>query len=120
MKDPKTQIPNLDMIIFCTHLSEYTKILKKFDKYIGRNTIITDVGSSKEKILKNIKTNIGKKVNWISSLPIAGSEVSGPKFGDENLFLNKWCVLIKDKNTKKNTYKYYQSFGVKSEVKLFL
>ena len=43
LKDLKTQIPNLDMIIFCTHLSEYTKILKKFDKYIGRNTIITDV-----------------------------------------------------------------------------
>ena len=118
LKDLKTQIPNLDMIIFCTHLSEYTKILKKFDKYIGRNTIFTDVGSSKEKILKNIKINIGKKVNWISSHPIAGSEVSGPKFGDENLFLNKWCVLIKDKNTKKKHIQILSKFWSKIGSKI--
>ena len=94
LKDLKTQIPNLDMIIFCTHLSEYTKILK------------------------NIKNNIRKKVNWISSHPIAGSEVSGPKFGDENLFLNKWCVLIKDKNTKKKHIKIISKFWSKIGSKI--
>ena len=40
-----------------------------------------------------------KKVYWTSSHPITGSEVSGPEHGREDLFENKWCVLIKDKKT---------------------
>ena len=47
------------------------------------------------KILLNLKKNI----SWISSHPIAGSEVSGPEYGKQDLFEGKWCVLIKDKKT---------------------
>ena len=47
--DFKKIIPNLDLIIFCTPLSEYKKIILKINKYLLPKTIITDVGSSKEK-----------------------------------------------------------------------
>ena len=40
-----------------------------------------------------------KKISWIPSHPIAGSEVSGPEYGKQDLFKNKWCILIKEKNT---------------------
>ena len=103
----------LDMIIFCTHLSEYIKIFQKISKYINKNTIVTDVGSVKEKILKKIKLNVKKDISWISSHPIAGSEVSGPKFGHENLFLSKWCVLIKDKKTNKKHMQILSKFWTK-------
>ena len=32
------------------------------------------------------------------SHPISGSEVSGPKYGSKSLFINKWCIVFKDKN----------------------
>ena len=35
------------------------------------------------------------------SHPISGSEVSGPENGSKNLFLNKWCIIIRDKNKNK-------------------
>ena len=89
------------MIIICTHLSEYLKIFKKIEKYINKNTIVTDVGSAKEKVSGEIKTKIKRNISWISSHPIAGSEVSGPEFGNEKLFSGKWCVLIKDKIANK-------------------
>ena len=50
IKIPKIQIPSVDMIIFCTHLGEYIETFKKIEKYISKNTIVTDVVSSKEKI----------------------------------------------------------------------
>ena len=109
LKDPKKQIPNVDMIIICIHLGEYLKIFNKLEKYINKNTIVTDVGSAKEKIFRRIKKNI----SWIPSHPIAGSEVSGPKFGNENLFSNKWCVLIKDKNTNKKHMQILSKFWTK-------
>jgi cyclohexadieny/prephenate dehydrogenase len=97
----KKIIPNLDLIIFCTPLGEYEKIILKINKYLLPKTIITDVGSSKEKSIELIRKKLKKSISWTSSHPIAGSEVSGPEHGTKNLFLNKWCVLIKEKNTNR-------------------
>jgi prephenate dehydrogenase/cyclohexadieny/prephenate dehydrogenase len=90
---------SLDLIIFCTPLGEYEKIILKINKYLLPKTIITDVGSSKEKSLELIKKKLKKGIFWTSGHPIAGSEVSGPEHGVKNLFHNKWCILIKEKNT---------------------
>ena len=76
-------------------------------------TIITDVGSSKEKSLELIKKKLKKGIFWTSSHPIAGSEVSGPEHGEKNLFYNKWCILIKEKNTKKKHLKTLSKFWKK-------
>ena len=97
--DFKKIIPNVDLIIFCTPLSEYEKIILKINKYLLPKTIITDVGSSKEKSMELIKKKLKKGIFWTSSHPIAGSEVSGPEHGVKNLFHNKWCILIKERNT---------------------
>ena len=99
--DFKKVIPNLDLIIFCTPLGEYEKIILKINKYLSSKTIITDVGSSKEKSIELIRKKLKKGIFWTSSHPIAGSEISGPEHGAKDLFLNKWCILIKEKNTNK-------------------
>ena len=113
LKDYQNQIPNMDMIIICAHLGEYLKILNKIEKYINKNTIVTDVGSAKETIFRKIKPKIKKNISWISSHPIAGSEVSGPKFGNEKLFSGKWCVLIKDKETNQKNLNKIKLFWKK-------
>jgi len=109
----KKIIPNLDLIIFCTPLGEYEKIILKINKYLQPKTIITDVGSSKEKSIKLIKKKLKKGISWTSSHPIAGSEVSGPEHGVKNLFFNKWCILIKEKNTNKKHLKMLSKFWKK-------
>ena len=111
--DFKKIIPDLDLIIFCTPLDEYEKIILKINKYLLPKTIITDVGSSKEKSIKLIKKRLNKKISWTSSHPIAGSEVSGPEHGAKDLFLNKWCVLIKEKNTNKKHLEVLRKFWKK-------
>ena len=109
----KKIIPNLDLIIFCTPLGEYEKIILKINKYLSSKTIITDVGSSKEKSMEIIKQKLKKGIFWTSSHPIAGSEVSGPEHGVKNLFLNKWCILIKEKNTNTKHLKSLSIFWKK-------
>ena len=111
--DFKNIVPKLDLIIFCTPMSEYEKIILKINKHLLPKTIITDVGSSKEKSLMLIKKKLKQGVSWTSSHPISGSEVSGPEFGDSNLFLNKWCILIKEKSTNQKHLKTLKNFWVK-------
>ena len=101
VKTLKEGIINSDLIIFCTPMSEYKRLIIKINKFIKPNTLITDVGSSKIETTKIIKKSLKKDLSWIQSHPIAGSEVSGPEYGKENIFVDKWCVLIKDKNIKK-------------------
>ena len=106
-------IPKLDLIVFCTPMSEYEKIILRINKYLSYKTIITDVGSSKEKSLLLIRKKLKKGISWTSSHPIAGSEVSGPKNGSKDLFFKKWCILIKEKNTNKKHLAILKKFWTK-------
>ena len=111
--DLKKIIPDLDLIIFCTPLGEYEKIILKINKYLLPKTIITDVGSSKEKSMNLVKRKLKKGIFWTSSHPITGSEVSGPEHGVKNLFFNKWCILIKEKGTNTKHLKILGKFWKK-------
>ena len=90
-----------DLIILCTPMSEYKNLILKMNKFLSPKTIMTDIGSSKIESSKIIKKFLRKDIFWTQSHPIAGSEVSGPEHGKQDIFENKWCVLIKEKNTKK-------------------
>jgi len=113
INDLKQVVPNIELIIICTPLSEYREIILKLNKYLLPKVIITDVGSSKEKSLDVIKKTLKKGISWTSSHPIAGSEVSGPEYGKKDLFLNKWCILIKEKNTNKKHLSILNKFWKK-------
>ena len=94
------KIRDMDLVVISTPMSEYQKIILKLNKNLNNKTLITDVGSTRGNISKLIKEKLSKKLNWIMSHPISGSEASGPKYGSKNLFKNKWCILIKSKKNK--------------------
>ncbi len=104
---------NSDLIIFCTPMSEYKNLILKINNFISPKTLITDIGSSKIESSKIIKKFLKKNIHWIQSHPIAGSEVSGPQHGKENMFENKWCILTKEKNTKKANLNILKNFWKK-------
>ena len=113
IKSLKDAVINSDLIIFCTPTSEYKKIILRINKFISPNTIITDIGSSKIESSKIIKKFLKKGIHWTRSHPITGSEVSGPEHGKDNMFENKWCVLVKDKKTNLKHLKFLNSFWKK-------
>ncbi len=94
-------IQEMNFVIIATPMSEYKKIISKLNIFLNHNALITDVGSTRSNVAKLIKEKLSKKLNWVMSHPIAGSEVSGPQHGKKNLFENKWCIIIKDKNKDK-------------------
>ena len=108
---------NSDLIIICTPMSEYKNLILKMNKFLSSKTIITDIGSSKLESSKIIKKFLKKNIFWTSSHPITGSEVSGPEHGKQDLFENKWCILINDKKTNKGHVillrKFWKKIGSK-------
>ena len=69
---------------------------------IPRNAVVTDVGSVKVPIL-----NIWKKLHprFVASHPMTGTEKSGVKAGQHNLFKNKPWVVTPDKETDEEALK---------------
>ena len=121
VKSLKEGVSNSDLIIiFCTPMSEYKNIILKINKFIPSKTLITDIGSSKIETSKIINKFLKKGIHWIQSHPIAGSEVSGPEHGKENMFTDRWCIIIKEKNIKKNNIniltKFWKKIGAKVVV----
>ena len=113
VKSLKDGVINSDLIIFCTPMSEYKNLINKINRFILSKTIITDIGSSKIESSKIIKKFLKKGIHWIQSHPITGSEVSGPEHGKENMFKDKWCILIRDKKTNLKHLKSLNSFWKK-------
>ena len=110
------KIMNMDLVVISTPMSEYQKIINKLNANLSKKTLITDVGSTRGNITKLIKEKLSKKLNWIMSHPIAGSEASGPKYGSKNLFKNKWCILIKSNKNKileNKLSKFWKKLGSK-------
>ena len=107
------QVSKMDLIVLCTHMSEYKNITKKLQRYITSKNIIIDTGSTKRNVEKLIQKN--KKLNTVFYLthPIAGSEVSGPEFGNKNLFKDKWCIILKGKNKSIKKLKKIERFWKK-------
>jgi cyclohexadieny/prephenate dehydrogenase len=55
--------------------------------------ILSDVGSVKAHVIRQMAPHTPKGVHLIPGHPIAGTEHSGPAAGFPELFINRWCVL---------------------------
>ena len=118
LKDINHQVANMDLIVLSTHMNQYKNIIKKLQRYISSKNIITDTGSTKRNIEKLIDENKKLKKIFVLSHPIAGSEVSGPEYGNKNLFKDKWCIILKSKKNSKNKLKKVEKFWKKLGSKI--
>jgi 3-phosphoshikimate 1-carboxyvinyltransferase len=78
-------------------------ILAEIKDSLSANVILTDVGSVKGQIAKDIQSVFGSdQANFILGHPIAGSEKSGIAAADESLFENHKVILTPQENTSQH------------------
>ena len=61
VKKPREAVSQSELIIFCTPMNEYKKMILNINKNLTSKHIITDIGSSKLKSIEIIKKNLKKK-----------------------------------------------------------
>ena len=98
--DIKNGVQDADIVIAATPVSLIARNLKSAIPYLKDGALITDVGSTKNFILQELKdatTNINGKTDdcfeFIGAHPIAGSENKGVEHAVSDLFANSICVL---------------------------
>ncbi len=108
--DIKTAVKDSELTIISSPLSAYKEIVSKIKNDLNEDSILTDTGSVKGIVNKIIDESNLKKVSWIASHPIAGTEESGPASGFADLFQNRWNIICPSKNAKKSHVEILEKF----------
>ncbi|MBD3385209.1 prephenate dehydrogenase/arogenate dehydrogenase family protein [candidate division KSB1 bacterium] len=91
--DIENAVKDADLIFLCTPIAEIIKILQTIGKFVKPSALITDVGSTKRKIMEIANIHLPSDVNFIGGHPMAGSEFSSIDAADPFLFENTTWVL---------------------------
>ena len=86
-------VQGADLVILCTPVGTYAALAAETAPALARGAILTDVGSVKGAVLRDMAPHIPDGVHFIPGHPIAGTEHSGPESGFAELFDGRWCVL---------------------------
>jgi cyclohexadieny/prephenate dehydrogenase len=82
-----------DLVVLCVPVGACGKIAEEIGPALGGGAILTDVGSVKGAILRDVGRFVPRGVEFIPGHPIAGTEHSGPEAGFAELFDGRWCIL---------------------------
>ena len=68
--------------------------------HLKPEALVTDTGSTKLSVIKDVMSFIPTNNYFIPSHPLAGTEYSGPRSGFSALFENRYWLIVCDKETK--------------------
>jgi cyclohexadieny/prephenate dehydrogenase len=82
-----------DLVILCVPVGVCGQVAESISGALKKGSILTDVGSVKAAIIRDVGPFVGNGVHFVPGHPIAGTEYSGPDAGFASLFENRWCIL---------------------------
>jgi len=82
-----------DLVIVCIPVGASGPVAAEIASSLKPGAIVSDVGSVKGQVLKDMAPHIPNGVHLIPAHPVAGTENSGPDSGFPELFVNRWCIL---------------------------
>jgi cyclohexadieny/prephenate dehydrogenase len=86
-------VKGADLVILCAPVGAYAALAREMGPLLRPGAIVTDVGSVKGAVVRDIGPHVAEGVHFIPGHPIAGTEHSGPDSGFAELFDGRWCVL---------------------------
>jgi len=90
---PAEAVRDADLVVLCTPLGVYGTIAAAIEPHLAPGAILTDVGSVKTMVMRDVGPHVPPGVHFVPSHPVAGTEHSGPESGFAELFDGRWCIL---------------------------
>ena len=97
--DPAQAVEGADLVVIATPLSAYAEIGQRIGAVLKDGAILTDVGSVKEAVIRDLRPHLPAGVHFVPGHPVAGTEHSGPESGFAELFRDRWCILTPSPET---------------------
>jgi cyclohexadieny/prephenate dehydrogenase len=86
-------VRDADLVVLATPVGTFGDLAREMAPALKPGAIVSDVGSVKTAVLRDVSPHIPAGVYFIPAHPIAGTEQSGPEAGFAELFDGRWCIL---------------------------
>jgi cyclohexadieny/prephenate dehydrogenase len=92
-------VAGADLVIICVPVGACGTVAAEIGQHLAPDAIVSDVGSVKATVIKDVSPHIPDAVHFVPAHPVAGTEHSGPDAGFAELFVNRWCILTPPPDT---------------------
>jgi prephenate dehydrogenase len=111
-------VSNADLVILCTPLAQMRSLAQQFLPALKPGAIVTDVGSVKAGVVRELETIIAKTgAHFVGSHPMAGGEKMGVLAARSDLFVNAVNILTPTKKSNagavRKLEKFWKSLGAR-------
>lgn len=107
-------IRDADLVVLATPVNTILNLAATISKFIQKDCLVTDVGSTKCEIVSKLSKIFP---NYVGSHPLAGSEKRGITNASTDIFKNSLCILTPTKNTNPGALKkiknLWKQFGAR-------
>jgi prephenate dehydrogenase len=115
-QDLLSAVAGADLVILCTPLAQMRTLVKQLLPALKSGAIVTDVGSVKASVVKELESLIAKAgAHFVGSHPMAGAEKTGVRAARADLFVDAVCVVTptrkSDKAAARNVERFWKSVG---------
>jgi cyclohexadieny/prephenate dehydrogenase len=118
--DLATCVKDADLVVLATPVGSFGSLAEEAAPHLKQGAIVSDVGSVKSAVIRDVGPFIPDGVHFIPAHPIAGTEQSGPEAGFPELFDGRWCILTPPPGTSADAVarlkSYWQALGSNVEV----
>lgn len=96
-------VSNADLVVLCTPLTQMKPLVTRMIPALKRGAIVTDVGSVKGSVVKQIESLISRTgAYFVGSHPMAGGEKQGVSAARADLFESAVCVVTPTSQTNQS------------------
>jgi len=93
-QDVAAETADADLVLIATPVAQMADIFRRIAPHLGKQTLVTDGGSTKSDVVRDAYAQLGAKVaQFVPAHPIAGTEQSGPSAALADLYAGKKVVL---------------------------
>jgi cyclohexadieny/prephenate dehydrogenase len=113
---PEAAVQNADMVVFCVPILAIPALAKACRKHFAPNCIVTDVGSTKAKLISDLKPVFANiPATFVGSHPIAGSDETGIEAARTDLYEGALAIVTgngQKQAAMRKVVRFWQNIGM--------
>lgn len=103
-------VKTADLVVFCTPVDKIAKQVLQAATACKSGALLTDAGSTKAHIVRDIEGHLPAGIHFVGSHPLAGSEKRGPQNASADLFEGRVAIVTKSGRTDASAVERVSAF----------
>jgi prephenate dehydrogenase len=108
--NPSEAVADADVVILCVPIEAMAGLVHEFRDALKPDALVTDVGSVKGSVVRDLAPLLENRALWIGSHPMAGSERGGFAAARADLFEDATVILTPTKQTSRDAQSRAKKF----------